>query len=763
MSAGIKVKIVFFRKGLGADGGVLRTLTKFWNQILVVFALLVFFVGFQNFTVTDSLSFDFDSNFVSKGNRQIGIDMLAQTPASDFYTNVSFGKSAGASMLIFTLPWNLIEPTTPKDCSTPGTYVDPGNFLSILNMVLPTQNLKLSLTVASLSTNMDGRPTNLKSLPFNNNLVTCRYQKMMRFVFSKIPNVQLSSFQIANEIDIYPGTFNDNFWNEYISFLLSAKSMASVLRPGLKVGVIGTAYGALGQTENPSSRKGLRILNYFTDIASFTYYPMEGNFRVKDPSVVGQEITNLVGIYPDKLIAFNEIGYQTGSVYDGSSEAQQQKFITEIFKAWDKYSQQIISMTIYCMNDFSREEAQRQAAGYGLGTNNAFIEYLQTLGLRTFDGKPKLAFTQLKAEALKRGWFFTQLKIADIPARNGIFDPSLAADSYSQNIWMSYSAVNPSAIWPTQNYDVISTRLAYSQDKGATWIDSGATVNPVKDINLALPSPYNAGSWVNEVSSLVYDPYAPVEQRWKLMWMHYLIINAGRAFEHGWLALKMAASPEQLATAQEVKLFSGAAYNSANNILNGATGSPVGGAPKIALDRLMPLETYGCIWAEPGMMATAQGLYLSVNCARSSTDHRTMIFKCANPCNPLVSASWKLAGTALKSNDTLYFGADRPFAASNLVSVNSKYYLIVTTQNSMPFDGRYSDCYVFQFSDLDKADLYRDSRGAPLAVSAVKGDPGGFSGACTYSSSMPQAGIIFGKAYFGQQEKFRLYRTGISF
>ena len=68
------------------------------------------------------------------------------------------------------------------------------------------------------------------------------------------------------------------------------------------------------------------------------------------------------------------------------------------------------------------------------------------------------------------------------------------------------------------NQRTITTRLAYSDDQGATWTDLGSRINDISEP----PAGSKAQTWVNEVSSLVYDPYAPQPERWKLFWHHYL-------------------------------------------------------------------------------------------------------------------------------------------------------------------------------------------------------------------------------------------------
>ena len=146
----------------------------------------------------------------------------------------------------------------------------------------------------------------------------------------------------------------------------------------------------------------------------------------------------------------------------------------------------------------------------------------------------------------------------------GIFDPNLAANPNDNNVWMSYSEVKKSTLWPEQNFHVVSTKLAVSNNQGEDWLEVAA-LNPAQDVTVQLAAPLDAGTWVSEVSSLVYDKGASTQEKWKLIWHHYLQINGDRKFEHGWFGYKTATSPQELAVAQEIKLFAGFGYDAVNN------------------------------------------------------------------------------------------------------------------------------------------------------------------------------------------------------
>ncbi|OLS12236.1 MAG: hypothetical protein RBG13Loki_4149 [Promethearchaeota archaeon CR_4] len=128
-------------------------------------------------------------------------------------------------------------------------------------------------------------------------------------------------------------------------------------------------------------------------------------------------------------------------------------------------------------------------------------------------------------------------------SQKGILDTFLALDPSTGRIWMSCSAVNDSIFWSGRN-TWIYTRLAYSDTNGSEWTDAGIMVNSAVDVTLSLPAPYDAGTLVHEVSTLVNDQYDPDPQgRWKMIWHQYLLVNGIRAFDHGWISIKTAPNP----------------------------------------------------------------------------------------------------------------------------------------------------------------------------------------------------------------------------
>ncbi len=321
---------------------------------------------------------------------------------------------------------------------------------------------------------------------------------------------------------------------------------------------------------------------------------------------------------------------------------------------------------------------------------------------------------------------------------DGIFDPALAFDPGTSRIWMSYSEVGDSAMWPGQN-TTIDTRLAYSDDAGATWQDAGLEINTALDVILPLPSPNDAGTWVHEVSSIVYDPGAPAAERWKILWHHYLTINGATHYEIGWIAMKTAPAPDGTWSAER-KLFAGALYDSVTY-----------GAPEVQLDQLDP-ELNNCqVFSEPGMVATADALYVVLLGIDPTVGNRIILLKWPYP-NP--SGEWQYLGSLLLGNvDGPLFGYDA-FTAPDIFIKGSTHYLIISPRTGT----KYLGTFVFEIEDLDAATLIRTG-GVPDLVIELYGEDGSHNGAAGYVAEATASGIIYSEVFITPSPFFRIYAS----
>ena len=364
----------------------------------------------------------------------------------------------------------------------------------------------------------------------------------------------------------------------------------------------------------------------------------------------------------------------------------------------------------------------------------------------------------------------------------GIFDPSVAQDPGTGRLWMSYSSVNSSIYYASSLYWTVSIRLAYSDDNGTNWQDAGVVAAPTVETLLGPMTeshptesiPANSqGIWQSETSSLIYDPSAPVAERWKLIWHQYLNANLTSYFaDHAWISLKMAATPLELATATPTKLFGGVALQSDGSNTGSPVFSPTGGMPAVQLNTDLTQAAVGanladlnlCVFAEPGLYANNSAIYLAIFCADATTMPITEYlehFRCSSPCNMTSAAGWEYLGRLLTPSDAQATTGDNHFQAPALAEKNGKTYLIVTPVNTTS-GNRYNGCRVYEFSNVNSNRLRRNNSGQLIEVARVDGDTETHNGACAAFNGL-EGGILLSQFEAAATvETFKIYKSQVN-
>ena len=362
----------------------------------------------------------------------------------------------------------------------------------------------------------------------------------------------------------------------------------------------------------------------------------------------------------------------------------------------------------------------------------------------------------------------------------GIFDPSVAYDPNSLRLWMSYSSVAPSIYFATHLHLGVSIRLAYSDNGGTSWTDAGVivsgfsdqTVGPLASVNPALNIPASShGTWQSETSSLIFDANAPVNERWKIIWHQYLKANGTSYFvDYGWIAMKAAATPADLATANGIKLFGGKYINAAGENTAAPAYSPIAGPAQIALDADISNTLNGidaseldmCVWREPGLYADGDGLHLAINCQYlngTSVDAYVVMFSCNHPCNMTQASDWIYKGRILSPSDALAIGY-RNYSAPELTLKDGTVYLLVTPVRDVA-EGAYDGCRVYRFDDFANASLAQ-SMGSFVEVLRYDGIHNVHNGACSAHEKMTP-GILHSQFRDDTPPVlFHMYQTNVS-
>ncbi len=327
---------------------------------------------------------------INPANNQIGVDVSTMPEDITFNYDSCFvlGKNLGMSRVGLFQTWTALE-------TAPLTY----NMLipDIANIYYPLHDMSIDLTIAPINTNQLEVPADLAGIPFDDPVFIDRFETLLDSIKVHTPDITFSSLIIGSEHDIYFGG-NATLWNQYTTFYNAISVYAKTIWPGLNVATELTfngltAYNTLAQALNTNS-----------DYIGISYYPIDNEFKVKPVSVIPEDFETIVSLYPDKSICFYQYGYPSGIICN-SSEDLQADFIAQTFTSWDEYAENIKLIDFTWLHDLDIDLVNYYSDYYGID-DPAFLEYLHTLGLRTWDGNgtDKPAFTELECQATLRGF-----------------------------------------------------------------------------------------------------------------------------------------------------------------------------------------------------------------------------------------------------------------------------------------------------------------------------------------------------------------------
>lgn len=325
---------------------------------------------------------------LQKVDRILSID-ITMAQDNDYNSAFALAKDAGIQATSLSLSWADFE-------TSANTFEPETNWLKIANDYYPAQNTQISLMLGFIDTNNLRLPHDLQNRDFDDPELINRFKAFVDYVFLQIPNLELNSLAINNEIDIYLGT-DKLLWQQYQVFYQEIANYIHTTYPDIKLGSKITFDGL-----SSFAKLQAKELNLYSDVIMLTYYPLNANFSVKEPSTVSKDFALFVELYPDKPIYILEAGYPSSSLL-GSSEEKQAEFIKEVFIAWDANVEHIKLIDFTWLHDISPSSLIEYSNYYGINSS-FFLAYLETLGLRTFDGEDKKAFKIFINEVKARAW-----------------------------------------------------------------------------------------------------------------------------------------------------------------------------------------------------------------------------------------------------------------------------------------------------------------------------------------------------------------------
>jgi hypothetical protein len=205
---------------------------------------------------------------------------------------------------------------------------------------------------------------------------------------------------LGNEVDAYFGPRRDEI-PHYAELI--RRVLPEIRRLFPKAGfAVNVTYGGLGLLP------ALEPILAQTTLASFTYYPLTADFRMRDPAAAGGEIRQMADAAGGKPMFLQEAGYASAG-----SETDQAKFVQNVLGAV-RASRAVVGVNFVWMSDLPDTVVEDLVRYYPVGAHREnFRAYLATLGFFDQKGRAKPAW-----EAFRRGAQFPARAVVD--PRNGI-------------------------------------------------------------------------------------------------------------------------------------------------------------------------------------------------------------------------------------------------------------------------------------------------------------------------------------------------------
>ena len=361
---------------------------------------------------------------ITPANNIISVDIstFPQNPTYTYDSCFQKGVDAGIGSVGLYQNWTMIE-------VAPLTY--NLSLFDIANIYYPAYNMPLDLTITAIHTNNLEVPADLVATPYNNPTFINRFKAMLDSVHAHIPDVTLNSLVIGSEYDVYLGS-NNTLWNNYAEFYNDIAIHAKTLWPDTKIATEITFGGLIAYNTNA------QIVNTSSDYIGVSYYPLNPDFTVKPVAAIADDIEALIDLYPDKPLFFYQYGYPSSTLCN-SSDFLQRDFITKTFEIWDLHPDAIKGFDFTWLHDLDPVMVDYWGDYYGL-TDEVFLEYLRTIGLRTFEdmGTDKPAMQELLCQAVIHGF-----SDVDVECNTSISDDNLLATlTINPNPVKDYFSIN---------------------------------------------------------------------------------------------------------------------------------------------------------------------------------------------------------------------------------------------------------------------------------------------------------------------------------
>lgn len=311
---------------------------------------------------------------------------LIVNPAEDdfwegYYPALRLAKENGVQVMHSYLSWGDVEPTD-------GERV--WEWQDLLMGYRFREGFEVSLVVNLIHTSLRGpMPEDLAEKDFDDPEFIERFTDFILEVLDRYPVQYLS---IGNEVNDYFINHRDEI-PAYKTFFLAVRDRIHQDHPEVKVGMT-FAYHDAVRTNSLDLIQELD-LGDFLPLTLYIYSPPY-NFD-RDPSELEDYLDQILRLAEDKPVALAEIGWNTAETLSGN-EQDQERFVREAFRLLSLNRDRIEFIAWFNLHDGDPATTYESALSfispetlhaYDEAVMRDFVDFLNYLGLREFDGTPK--------------------------------------------------------------------------------------------------------------------------------------------------------------------------------------------------------------------------------------------------------------------------------------------------------------------------------------------------------------------------------------
>jgi hypothetical protein len=314
----------------------------------------------------------------------IGVDPNppANAPIDDPARRRSFASAVRAGMTFhYALPtWNSLEKVEGRF-----DFAD----LDLQVSMADGANLPLALNLRVLDAGQRAIPAPYLNWALDDQRLAARLIALLKAVAPRTKG-RVRWLTVGNEVDSYFNARRNDI-APYARLIAAIAGPAHELFPDALFSVNFTA-GAAAQIDR------YRAITDLLDVLSFSYYPLNADFTMRDPGVADTDVRQMVEAARGKRVLFQEIGYASATRLR-SSEERQAEFLGRVFGAVRAHADRIEHARILFMSDLPQSVVDTLASYYKAPNSENFKAYLQTLGLFDQQGRPKAAWSVFEREA----------------------------------------------------------------------------------------------------------------------------------------------------------------------------------------------------------------------------------------------------------------------------------------------------------------------------------------------------------------------------